>query len=169
MADVRLRRATEDDLRFLSALASHEAVEQFLMPGSGDLERLGALFELGRDEGGAQGLFVIDADGGQAGGLVLQIVSHHSKICALSGLMVAPELRRAGIGAAAVRLACEHAFGTHGLHRIQAEVYGDNVGSRRLFERVGFTREGVRRRAYWRRGQWLDGVLYGFLADEQLA
>jgi RimJ/RimL family protein N-acetyltransferase len=53
-----------------------------------------------------------------------------------------------------------------GLHRIEAQVYGDNVAGQRLFERAGFRREGIRRRAYWRRAQWLDGVLFGLLAEE---
>ena len=54
----------------------------------------------------------------------------------------------------------------HDLHRIQAEVYRDNLPGQALFERVGFVREGTRRRASWRRDQWQDGVLYGMLADE---
>ena len=45
-------------------------------------------------------------------------------------------------------------------------MYGDNVAGQRLFEHVGFTREGTRRSAYWHRGQWIEGVLYGLLADE---
>jgi RimJ/RimL family protein N-acetyltransferase len=31
---------------------------------------------------------------------------------------------------------------------------------------VGFVREGVRRRAYWRHGEWVDGVLYGLVREE---
>jgi len=33
-------------------------------------------------------------------------------------------------------------------------------------ERVGFVREGVRRKAYWRNEQWVDGVLYGLVAED---
>jgi RimJ/RimL family protein N-acetyltransferase len=80
--------------------------------------------------------------------------------------MIVPRRRGAGIGSQAVRLACGLAFAQGGMHRVQAEVYSDNLASQRLFERVGFTREGVRRRAYWRRDRWLDGVMYGLLDDE---
>jgi RimJ/RimL family protein N-acetyltransferase len=66
----------------------------------------------------------------------------------------------------AIRLACLHALHDHDMHRVQAECYGDNPAAHRLFERAGFTHEGTRRRAYWRRGNWLDGVLFGLLADE---
>jgi RimJ/RimL family protein N-acetyltransferase len=80
--------------------------------------------------------------------------------------MIVPRMRGAGIGSQVVRLACQLALGQGGMHRVQAEVYGDNSISQRLFERVGFTREGVRRRAYWRRDRWLDGVMYGLLEEE---
>jgi RimJ/RimL family protein N-acetyltransferase len=80
--------------------------------------------------------------------------------------MVSPERRRAGVASEAVRLACRHALVDRGMHRVQAEVYGDNVAAQRLFERVGFVHEGTRRSAYWRRERWLDGVLYGLLAEE---
>ena len=58
------------------------------------------------------------------------------------------------------------ALADHGLHRIQAEVYGDNFAAQALFERAGFVREGTRRQAYWRRGRWQDGVLFGMIAEE---
>jgi RimJ/RimL family protein N-acetyltransferase len=32
--------------------------------------------------------------------------------------------------------------------------------------RAGFVREGVRRKAYWRHGEWVDGVLYGLVAED---
>ena len=80
--------------------------------------------------------------------------------------MLRPDARGAGLASAAVRLAAQAALVDHGLHRIEAQVYADNVAGQRLFERVGFTREGIRRRAYWRRARWLDGVLYGLLAEE---
>ena len=29
-----------------------------------------------------------------------------------------------------------------------------------------FMREGVRRKAYWRNDEWVDGVLYGLVAED---
>jgi hypothetical protein len=31
---------------------------------------------------------------------------------------------------------------------------------------VGFVREGVRRKAYWRHGKWEDGVHFGLVAED---
>lgn len=157
---VVLRRATGGDLRFLSDLASDPSVEPFLMPGASEQHVLRAL----ADE---ESLFVIESPkGDRVGGLALQVFSRHSGICELTRLMVRPDRRRAGIASAAVALVCQDAVADLGMHRIQAEVYGDNLASQKLFEQVGFAREGTRRRAYWRRGGWLDGVMYGLLAEE---
>jgi RimJ/RimL family protein N-acetyltransferase len=165
--ELELRPATDRDLGFLSALAEDPSVEPFLALGAGTQERLRALLLQTGSEGDPCGLFVIASVAGEPlGGLALQLLSRPNRSCELTRLMVSPQARGAGMASAAVRLACRRALAEHGFHRVQAEVYGDNVTSQRLFERVGFVREGVRRRAYWRREQWLDGVLYGLLAED---
>jgi RimJ/RimL family protein N-acetyltransferase len=162
-----LRPAIEQDLAFLSALAADPQVEPFLAFGSADPAQLQALLTAPGPAPGSGGLIVIDSEGdGGVGGLALTLVNQRSRICDLSRLMVRPELRRSGIATNAVRLACRHALHDHGMHRVQAECYGDNVAAHRLFEQAGFTHEGTRRRAYWRRGGWLDGVMFGLLAEE---
>jgi RimJ/RimL family protein N-acetyltransferase len=158
-----LRAANPADLSYLSKLARDPQVEPFLAPGAGAPERLEVV--LGQADPG--GLFVVESGSSHPlGGLALHVVSHNSRILDLSRLMVNPAARGSGVGAQAVVLACRWAFVEHGLHRVQAETYGDNLAAQRLFERVGFVREGVRRRAYWRRDRWLDGVLFGILAEE---
>lgn len=139
-------------------------MQAFLAPGSAEEESLAALLE---EPGmGAAGLWVAELDGVPVAALELTMVSSRSRICQLSRLMVRPQRRGAGVGSATVLAACREAFGGHGVHRVQAEVYGDNVAGQRVFQRAGFTREGVRRRAYWRRESWQDGVIYGLLAEE---
>jgi RimJ/RimL family protein N-acetyltransferase len=165
--DLVLRRATASDLSFLAELARDPAVEPYLAPGVGETERLEAILTQSELDGPPSGLFVIRSGSGErVGGLALTIRSPRSRICNLTTLMVAPAVRRSGVASQAVRLACRHALVEHGFHRIQAETYGDNVGGRRLFENLGFAREGVRRSAYWRRERWLDGVILGILAEE---
>jgi RimJ/RimL family protein N-acetyltransferase len=164
---LELRPATAGDLGWLSDLARDPCVASYLMPGVADPGKLEAVLERTMAEGRPSGLFVIGGEGGEAlGGLALTIMSSRSRICDLTRLMVSPRHRGSGVATWAVRLACELALVEHGFHRVQAETYGDNLVAQRLFERVGFTREGTRRRAYWRREQWLDGVMYGILADE---
>ncbi len=51
---------------------------------------------------------------------------------------------------------------------MQLEVYAFNDRAVRFFESVGFVKEGVRRKAYWRDDRWVDGVLFGLVAEDRL-
>jgi RimJ/RimL family protein N-acetyltransferase len=163
-----LREATGDDVLCLAALAADPQVEPFLSFGAADEDRLRALIAAPGPAPGSGGLLVIESPESEEplGALGLTLVNARSRICELSRLMVRPDSRRSGIALEATRLACRHALHDHDMHRVQAECYADNTAAHRLFERAGFTREGTRRRAYWRRGGWLDGVLFGLLAEE---
>ena len=136
--------------------------EPFLAPGRGEVESL-------RELAAAEppfGLYVVEVDGKRSGGLALAPASRTSAICEISRVMVAPGVRGAGVATESVRAACRLTLIGHRLHRIETQVYEDNIAGQRLFERAGFTREGARRRAYWRRERWLGGIYYGLLADE---
>jgi RimJ/RimL family protein N-acetyltransferase len=166
-ANISLILATDDDISFLSALAGHPAVSPFLAVGSGDEDVLRGLVSDAAADRGPHGLFVIRSPEDEpVGGLALSVVNRRSRICELSRLMIRPEKWRTGIASETVRLACRKVLVDHSFHRIQLEVYGDNFAAQALFDRVGFVREGTRRRAYWRRERWLDGVQFGMLADE---
>ena len=51
-------------------------------------------------------------------------------------------------------------------HRLQLEIYGFNERAIEHAERSGFVREGVKRKAYRRHGEWVDGVLFGLLRED---
>jgi RimJ/RimL family protein N-acetyltransferase len=80
--------------------------------------------------------------------------------------MIDPEHRGQRLAERAVRLLSTHLIRELGYHRVQLEVYGFNGLAQRVFERAGFVREGARRRAYRRHGEWHDGVLYGLIAED---
>ena len=58
------------------------------------------------------------------------------------------------------------AFDSLGLHRIDAAVLERNAASRRVLEKVGFTREGVARQYLRIDGEWQDHVIYGMLSTD---
>jgi RimJ/RimL family protein N-acetyltransferase len=69
-----------------------------------------------------------------------------------------------GLGTDAVRVLCDVAFGTLGLHRVAAWVVAENAAALRVAERAGFAREGVARERAFRHGRWHDCVLVARLA-----
>jgi ribosomal-protein-alanine N-acetyltransferase len=69
----------------------------------------------------------------------------------------------------AVALVCDHAFGSVGLHRLQADIRPENLPSQNLVERLGFRREGLLRRYLDIDGDWRDHVSYALLAEDNPA
>jgi RimJ/RimL family protein N-acetyltransferase len=154
-----LRRATTDDLERLTALARREDVARTLSTDA--VEQLAeALVD-------AQGELLVIEDGGEVVGAVRWVlINRRSRIADIRALMLEPAARGRGIATEAIRELCDHLFRERWLHRLEAEVYGFNTSGQRVFERAGFVREGVRRRAYDRENSWHDGVRYGLLSDE---
>ena len=164
---ITIRRATPDDVDFLVELVTHEDVEPFLAAvrakGRDDiLEEIAR----GQSEPEAYGVFVIDADGQRAGTMRFERANRRSRIADLGGLAVHPDFRGAKIADTAASLFQRHLFDELGFHRVQMEIYGFNERAMRHAERAGFAREGVRRKAYWRNDEWVDGVLYGLVAED---
>ena len=77
-----------------------------------------------------------------------------------------PSQRRKGYGTEAMRLVLRFAFHELNLHRLQLSVFSYNEPAIRLYEKLGFTREGAFREYLLRDGQRHDMVLYGLLASE---
>jgi RimJ/RimL family protein N-acetyltransferase len=145
-ATTSLILATNDDLSFLSALADDRAVAPFLAVGAGEADVLRGLLSDAASYGRPHGLFVIRSlEDEPVGGLALRVVNRRSRICELSRLLIRPDKRRAGIAWEAVARACRIVLVDHAFHRIELEVYGDNLAAQALSERVGFVREGRRR------------------------
>lgn len=74
--------------------------------------------------------------------------------------------RGKGYGTEAMRLLLDFAFGELNLRRVQLTVFGYNNAAIRLYEKLGFTREGTFREFLLRDGQTYDMILYGILRRE---
>jgi len=164
---VRLRRAERADVDFVTGLLAHEQVEPFLSVHRGR-ERTDVLARIERSQGEAAsaGVFVIEADGRSAGVMGFETFSERSRIADLGGLALHPEFRGRGMAHEAARVFVRHLLLDLGFHRLQLEVYGFNERAVAHAERVGFVREGVKRRAYRRHGQWADGVLFALVRED---
>jgi RimJ/RimL family protein N-acetyltransferase len=164
---VSIRRAREDDVDFLVELVTHEDVEPFLaaVRATGRDEILAEIAR-SKAEPDAFGLFVIEVDGARAGTMRFVRANERSRIADLGGLAVHPDFRGAKVADEAARQFQRHLFRDLGFHRVQMEIYGFNERAMAHAERAGFRQEGIRRKAYWRNEQWVDGVLYGLLAEE---
>lgn len=168
---LRLRRAEAGDADFLVELMSHEEVEPF-MAAIGARERNALLEEIvaSQAEPGDSGRFVIEVDeGGEwraAGVMGFELANRRSRIAHLGGLAVHPDFRGRRIADEAAKLLQRHLIFDLDFHRLELECYGFNDRAIRHAERAGFVREGVKRKAYWRHGEWVDGVRFGLIRED---
>jgi RimJ/RimL family protein N-acetyltransferase len=164
---ISIRRADSDDLDFLLELVNHADVEPFLGGRAGrDREALAGELERSAADPTAFGRFVIEVDGRRAGAMGFEVANRRSRIAHLERLAVHPDFRGQRVADDAARLLQRHLVEQLGYHRLQLEIYGFNERAQRHAERAGFVREGVRRRAYWRHGEWMDGVLYALIRED---
>ena len=164
---VSIRRARSDDVDFLADLLTHDEVEPFLAAvRPRERDDLLAEIERSQSEPEAFGLFLVEVDGERAGTMRFERTNVRSRIAGLGGLAIHPDYRGAKVSDTAARLFQRHLFDELGFHRLQMEIYGFNERAMRHAERAGFIREGVRRKAYWRNEEWVDGVLYGLVVED---
>jgi RimJ/RimL family protein N-acetyltransferase len=165
--NVTLRRAEAGDVDFLLELMGEDDVEQNLAVVR-PRDRDGLLEEIERSKAEPEefGRFVIEVDGEPAGLMGFQVANRRSRIANLGSLAVHPSFRGRRLADEAARLFQRHLLFELGFHRLQLEIYGFNERAQRHAERAGFVREGVRRKAYDRHGEWVDGVIYGLVRED---
>ncbi|KAI0467168.1 acyl-CoA N-acyltransferase [Xylaria cf. heliscus] len=71
-------------------------------------------------------------------------------------LAIAKKCQGKGYGTEAAAWALDWAFDFARMHRVEIFCYGWNLGAKRLYERIGFCEEGVKREAVWFMGGWHD-------------
>ncbi|HEY6030730.1 MAG TPA: GNAT family protein [Gaiellaceae bacterium] len=164
---ISIRPARPDDVDFLVELLNAEDVEPFLAGRRArDRESLLAEIERTEAEPDAFGRLIVEADGERAGAMAWERVNERSKIAHLGGLALDPRFRGRGVADEAARVLQRHLIFERGYHRLQLECYGFNERAIRHAERAGFVREGVKRKAYWRHGEWVDGVMFGLVRED---
>lgn len=80
--------------------------------------------------------------------------------------LIGPAGRGRGLGTEAARLILGYGFEVIGLHRIGLDVFAFNPRAQRVYEKVGFVVEGVKRDAFRFDGEYVDEIWMSILAHE---
>ncbi len=164
---VELRRARPPDADFLVELVTDDDVRPFLGPRTATT-REGVLEEIERSlaEPESFGRFVVELDGEPAGTVGFRVSSEPNRIARLEKLAVHPRFRGRRLADEAARLFQRLLLEELDFHRIELEIYAFNERACAHAERSGFVREGQKRKAYRKDGEWVDSVLYAIVADD---
>ena len=73
-----------------------------------------------------------------------------------------------GYGTEALKTLLEYAFLELNLHRVSLRVFSLNEKAIRIYDKLGFMKEGVMRESLYRNGKWHDIIIMGVLKREYL-
>lgn len=71
-----------------------------------------------------------------------------------------------GYGTEALELFLDFSFNQLRLHRVELVCWEHNVKAQRVYEKLGFIKEGERREKWYRNGRYYDEYCYGILKKE---
>lgn len=112
------------------------------------------------------GRFVIEVDGERAGSMGFSCRSEPSRIAQLGGLAVHPDFRGRRVADEAARQLQRLLVFDLGYHRLELSCYAFNERAIGHAERVGFRREGVKRKAYLYGGEYVDAVELALIQED---
>lgn len=166
-AELLLRPSTGSDAAAIRAVYSEPDIRKWMgwdaeppdeAEARANIERAAAAWE----EGSWAVFRIVDAATDQVvGGVNLRLCEH--QIAEVSYFLRA-SARGRGLATRAVRLVVRWAFVELGIERIELRVHPQNVASRRVAERAGFSREGVERASRaWPDGTRFDSIVFSLI------
>ena len=120
-----------------------------------------------RARGDRQEFMIVDRASGRSVGTIglSQIDRKHQR--AEYGVLIGEaDARGKGLASEASRLLLDYAFTTLGLNRVYLHVFPENEAAVRLYERVGFEREGLLRRHLYKNGRFRDVIVMAVVRGE---
>ena len=109
---------------------------------------------------------VIEADGVPVGTIGLLSIDRKNSKAEYYIAMGEVDYKGKGVAKEASKLILAYGFETLGLNRIYLFTEVENISAQKLFERVGFVREGVIRQDIVSHGKYVDRIAYGFLRED---
>jgi RimJ/RimL family protein N-acetyltransferase len=167
---VRLRPVEREDLpRFVRWLADPEVRRHIEMHLSLSLAQEERWFEESLGKGDLQPLAIdarLDGDFVHVGSCGFHEIRWRDRTGVVGLLIGERTVWGRGLGTEAMRALLRHAFDTLNLNRIALRVFENNVRAVRVYEKLGFVREGRLRQDHYREGRYVDVLVMGLLREE---
>ena len=163
-----LRPITANDAEGLhQAYGDADAMRHWDLPPSRDAsetaERIRASAEV---DPRWHGMWAIQTHTGRCAGAINYHAHNEQQRRLAVGWIVVPSFWRQGLMTEAAPPVISHCFTQLNVHRIEARIEPENVSSRRLAAKLGFTEEGILRGWLRVEGEFRSVVMYSLLATE---
>ncbi len=118
-------------------------------------------------KGEAYNLVILEKETGKFLGIVaLKRVNYVSRTAFMSVAIYNPENQGKGYGTDAVECIMKIGFDVLNLHRLELHVYDFLVSGRHIYKKLGFKETGVRRKASFVAGKYVDDLVMDILVEE---
>ena len=161
-----LRSVEEEDIEFLRNGVNHPDVRVYMGNRKPqNLESEGEFFE-NIICGEGTHFMICDKEGGEKG--IISLTPHGDKAEKLAevGIWIHPQQHGKGHGTEASKLLTNYAFDQLNYHKVYARAYEGNRPSQKIWERLGFKKEGVLRDHTYTKGEYKNVIYYGMLNGE---
>ncbi|MEX0749611.1 MAG: GNAT family protein [Dehalococcoidia bacterium] len=109
---------------------------------------------------------IIEAEGRAVGDINLFEIDARNRRASVGLSIWRPDDRNKGHSTDAMRALLRWAFGEYNLHRVELSVDPANAAAIRVYEKLGFVREGCRREAHFGGGGFVDDLMMGLLRPD---
>jgi RimJ/RimL family protein N-acetyltransferase len=168
-AHVTLRELRLDDAASLLTMVSTEEVSRFISPPPTTVEGFERFIEWAireRENGNYACFAVVPAGMSTAVGLFQLRALEPGFATAEWGFALGSGFWGTGLFVESARLVLDFAFGTVGVHRLEARASLANGRGNGALRKIGALQEGVLRRSFFRGGTYHDQVLWAILAED---
>ncbi len=111
---------------------------------------------------------VVGAEDNILGIVSLVSINHINQSAVLHILIGDSSNQDKGIGTFAIKVILSHAFYNLNLNRVELFALDSNDRAKHVYEKIGFTFEGKKRKAVFKNGHFVDMVLYSILREEYI-
>ena len=108
----------------------------------------------------------VDGNGKTAGLCELGAIHRRNGIASLCRIFVDKNFRGQGIAEMMIRKMINFAFGELNIMRIELNVYTYNTPAFKCYEKLGFVREGMKRKVTKYNNEYWDGYFYALLKED---
>ena len=166
---VTLREVRRSDAASLLALLSTEEVGRFIAPPPSTVEGWERFIAWSQRErvAGRHVCFAVVPDGWDTAVGLFQVRQADPSFATASwGVVLGAPFWGTGLFVAAAEAVADFAFATLGVRRLEARSVVRNGRANGALRKLGATREGVLRRSFCLRGEWVDEAIWSILAEE---
>ena len=96
---------------------------------------------------------------------IISKIDYKNKSCNLN-IKLDPNFHGKGIGTESIAILVKYSFEELNLNRITANILEYNIGSQKIFEKNGFIKEGIQRKAIYKCGKYNDLYNYGLIKED---